>query len=370
MKHDAWIREALGLAQRGRGRVEPNPRVGALAIQDGKIVGRGFHAYYGGPHAEVIALREAREGGARPDTLVVTLEPCSSKPGEEGKKTPPCTEAIMDAGIERVIIGTSDPDPRHSARGEEQLVGHGIQVVTQVLDSECLAINRPFLRWLAMDVPWVIAKWAMSVDGKTATRDGDSRWISCQDSRNRVHELRSQVDAVLVGYRTAARDDPELTVRHVEGPNPIRIVVDPLAALATEQQLVQTAGDTPTWVLVGPEAPHDDVDRLVGRGVEVIRAPAGAGARSIDLGAACRGLRERGIRRLLLEGGGRLTGEFVAAGLVHQVMAFIAPLVLGGREAPTPVHGGGVAAVQDAWQFTEFYAETSGADVLVHGFAT
>ena len=370
MNVEALMREALVLARRGRGRVEPNPRVGALALLDGEIVGRGFHGHYGGPHAEVVALREAQSVGAAPDTLVVTLEPCSSELGEEGKKTPPCTAAIIDAGIKRVILGTADPDPRHTGRGEEQLTGHGIQVVSSVLDSQCRAINRPFQRWLDLDVPWVIAKWAMSLDGKTAAQGGDSRWISCQESRTRVHELRSRVDAVLVGYRTAVQDDPELTVRHVEGPNPIRIVVDPLAALPTEQQLVETAGATPTWVLAGPDAPAEDVDRLERRGVEVIKVPAGAGDRSVDLAAGCRALRARGVRRLLLEGGGGITGELVTAGLVHQVMAFLAPLVLGGREAPTPVAGGGVAAVQDAWRFEEIYAETSGDDVLVHGFAT
>lgn len=362
------MREALALAQRGRGLVEPNPRVGAVALRGGAVVGRGYHGYYGGPHAEVMALRDAAATGAIPDALVVTLEPCSSAAGFGGKKTPPCTDAILAAGVPRVVFGASDPDPRHTGRAKAALEAEGVAVHSGVLADECTRINQPFHRWLSMAVPWVIAKWAMTLDGKTASRSGDSRWISGEASRRRVHEVRAQVDAVLVGYRTAVLDDPELTVRHVAGDNPIRVVVDPLAALPLSSKLVQTAVQTPTWVLVGPDADTAAVDQLAARGVSVL--PCAGGGRQIDVVDGLTRLRAAGIRRVLMEGGGRLTADLLARGCVHQVMAFVAPKVIGGADASTPVGGVGLAEMIGAWQFGEVFTEMIEDDIVVHAFAT
>lgn len=364
------MRDALALAIRGRGYVEPNPRVGAIALQDGEVVGAGHHEFYGGPHAEVVALLDAEARGKRPDTLVVTLEPCSSPAGRAGKKTPPCTEAILRAGIRRVVIGRPDPDPRHTNKGEAMLKEGGVDVVVGVLEQECTAINRPFDRWLNMDVPWVIAKWAMSLDGKTATREGDSKWISSQDSRTRVHVIRGRVDAVMIGFRTAVRDDPALTVRDATGDNPGRVVVDPVAAVPLHLQLVQTARDTPTFVIVGPAAEGRRVAALEQLGVTVVPVDGDVHSRDLDLVGALRELRGRGMRRVLLEGGGSLTAACLEAGLIHQVMAFVAPKIIGGARAKTPVDGPGKDLVLAAWQFGELHSEQSGEDVILHAFAT
>lgn len=370
MNHEALMRQAITLACGGRGRVEPNPRVGALALRDGEIVGRGFHARYGGDHAEVVALCEAERAGVAPDALVVTLEPCSSKRGCDGKKTPPCTEAILRAGVRTVVIGQLDPDPRHHENGAAKLSQAGVAVVTRVLETECAAVNRPFARWLKMEVPWVIAKWAMSLDGKTGTHSGDSKWISGDDSRARVHEVRGEVDAVMVGLKTAVVDDPELTVRHVEGDNSIRIVVDPLAELPLASKLVQTATETPTWVLVGSASKRDNVARLRDHGVTVVSTPGAASGHAIDLTAGFRELRGRGICRILMEGGGGLAAQLFDADLVHQVMVFLAPKVIGGKHARTPVSGLGVDIIANARQFGEIFHESIADDIIVHGFAT
>ncbi len=370
MNYEGVMREAIALAREGRGRVEPNPRVGALALRDGEVVGRGFHAVYGGDHAEVVALRDADASGAAPDTLVVTLEPCSTERGMEGKKTPACTDAILRAGVGTIVIGQPDPDPRHFEQGAATLAKGSVEVVSGVLSAECAEVNRPFARWLQMDVPWVIAKWAMSLDGKTATHSGDSKWISGDDSRTRVHRVRGAVDAVMIGLKTAIVDDPELTVRHVEGDNPTRVVIDPLGDLPADSRLVRTAGETPTWVLCGAAANPDNVSRLRDLGVTVVQVAGEACGHEMDLGSGCRELRKRGVRRVLMEGGGGLAAQLFAANLVHQVMVFIAPKVIGGERAKSPVAGAGVDVVHDAWKFGEMFHEPIGDDVIVHGFAT
>ncbi|HLQ37198.1 MAG TPA: bifunctional diaminohydroxyphosphoribosylaminopyrimidine deaminase/5-amino-6-(5-phosphoribosylamino)uracil reductase RibD, partial [Planctomycetota bacterium] len=250
MDWEPLMAEAIELARRGRGEVEPNPRVGALALCGEQTVGRGFHEYYGGPHAEVNALADAGAHAARPDTIVVTMEPCCSPRGQDGKKTPPCTEALLAAGIRRIVVGAVDPDPRHRRRGLQALAQAGVEVIDGVLASRCTAGNLPFDKWLGLDRPWTIAKWAMTLDGKTAAPTGEARWITGPESRRRTHLLRSRCDAVVVGYRTAQIDDPELTVRHVDGPQPLRIVVDPLAAIDDDANLVRTARTIPTWLLV------------------------------------------------------------------------------------------------------------------------
>lgn len=353
------MREALALAAKGRGEVEPNPRVGAVVLQQGRIVGRGYHSHWGGPHAEVMALDDAEGRGARPDTLVVTLEPCSSPRGTAGKKTPPCTERIKDSGVRTVIVGAPDPDPRHLDAGVAALRQAGIQVLS-IAAAECGQLNRPYARWLELSRPWTIAKWAMSLDGKTAASSGDARWISCGESRTRVHQLRSRVDGVVVGFRTAQLDDPMLDARHVGGPHPTRIVVDPRAELALDSRLVKTAGVTPTLLLAEPQAAGHKVTRLQAAGVEVVAAT--------DLAAAWQRLRERGMRRVLVEGGGRLVARLFEADLVDQVLGYLAPRIIGGREAPTPVAGAGAARVAEALELEELYWRSSGKDLEFGAF--
>jgi len=367
MDEARWMQEAIALALRGRGAVEPNPRVGALALREGTVVGRGWHREWGGPHAEIEALQDAQRQGERPDTVVVTLEPCASEVGHDGKKTGSCARALLDAGVRRVVYGQDDADPRHRGRGPAMLRSAGVEVVAGVGAEACAAINAPFARWLALERPWTIAKWAMSLDGKTATRTGDARWISGVEARRATHALRARVDAVAVGFRTVRDDDPLLTVREVAGSSPLRVVVDPEAALSLRSKLVQTARDVPVLCVVGGSAAGARCDALRSAGVEVLAAP-GAGRRGLDLGGAWRALRARGVRRLLLEGGGSLTADLVAAGAVDQVLAFVAPLLVGGVAAPSPVMGEGAARLAEAWRLRELGAVTVGDDVALTAF--
>jgi diaminohydroxyphosphoribosylaminopyrimidine deaminase/5-amino-6-(5-phosphoribosylamino)uracil reductase len=236
----------------------------------------------------------------------------------------------------------------------------GIQVVTGVLAKECGEVNRPFARWLGLSRPWTIAKWAMGLDGKTAAGSGDSRWISGEESRLRAHRLRGRVDAVVVGFRTAKQDDPMLDVRHVDGRNPTRIVVDPKAELGLQTRLCKTARQQPTLCLAAAGADQGKVAGLEAAGVEVMLAP--------DLSDAWNRLRERGMHRLLVEGGGKLVAQLFAAGLVDQVLGYLAPKIIGGQAAPSPVSGSGIQKIADAVALQELYWRSSGQDLEFGAF--
>lgn len=368
MNREAWMREALELALRGRGEVEPNPRVGALAIENSRIVGRGWHRHWGGAHAEIEALADARQRGARPDTLVVTMEPCSTPLGVKEKKTPPCTSAIAEAGVKRVIVGASDPDPRHRGAGVAVLEEAGVEVIDGVLATACRAINKPFERWLALDRPWTIAKYAMTLDGKTAAPTGESRWISGLPARRKVHELRTLVDAVAIGFRTARADDPELTVRHVEGPQPLRIVVDPWAEIDVESKLVRLAPEVPLLVIVHEHADPVRVTRLRDVGVQIEAVKGAEKGRRLHLLDAWRALRRRGVRRMMVEGGGGLIAQLLGWDCIDQVLAFVAPKMIGGQFAPSPVAGEGRPFMAEAWRFEEMYWSACGEDLAIGAF--
>ena len=362
------MREAIDLAVRGRGLVEPNPRVGALALRDGEVVGRGYHEQWGGPHAEINALRDAETRGGRPDTVVVTLEPCCTPLGVGGKKTPPCTQALVAAGVSKVIVGMTDPDPRHRGRGVQELEAAGIEVVDGVLVDECRSINRPFLRGLALDRPWTVAKWAMTMDGKTAAPTGESRWISGFESRKEVHAMRARIDAVVVGFRTARLDDPVLTVRHLDGNNPVRVVVDPWAEISLDSKLVQSAKETPVWLLVNLEADPVRTELLESLGVQILPIPPAGRGRRLHLLQAWRLLLQRGIRTVMVEGGGSLVAQLLGWNCIDQVVCFVAPKIIGGRLAPTPVQGDGRAFMSEAWRFEELHWRQSGEDLAMGAF--
>lgn len=362
MNLESLMQAAIELALRGRGKVEPNPRVGALALAGDRIVGRGWHDLYGGPHAEIMAMAEADQAGERADTLVVTLEPCSTPQGQEQKKTRACTEALQISGIKRLVFGVEDPDPRHLGRARSELVAAGLEVVSGVLADACAAINRPFQRWLGLDRPWTIAKYAMSLDGKTATGSGDSRWISSEQSRQLSHRYRATVDAVVVGYRTADRDDPELSTRHVPGKQAIRILVDPLARLDNSRRLIAQAKQIPTWILLREDVAVLRRQELQSLGLEVIELGVD-GERGLDLSAGWRELRRRGLNRVMVEGGGGLVAALMAAHCLDQVLGFLAPRLIGGRGAPSPLAGKGIADLAAAPHLQEFYWFASGADL-------
>jgi len=353
-----FMRRALELAERGRGRVEPNPMVGCVIVRDGVIVGEGWHERFGGPHAEVKALAAAGEN-ARGATLYVTLEPCSAT----GKKTPPCTEAILRAGIAAVVIGALDP----TQSGAAFLRGKGVVVRSGVLSDECRDLIRPFLKLTLRGLPYVIAKWAMSLDGKIATSTGDSRWISGEASRALVHRWRSEVDAVVVGIGTVLRDDPLLTARLPGARNPIRIILDTHARLPLNSQLVRTAHQAPLWICAVQDVPGDRVGALTAAGCTVLSVPRDG--EGVNLRALFAELGGRRITNVMIEGGTRVLRAAFAAGLVDEVRVFIAPVLIGAGGYVVDA-GAGTAEVKAALRLRKPREEKVGDDVLVVGYVT
>jgi diaminohydroxyphosphoribosylaminopyrimidine deaminase/5-amino-6-(5-phosphoribosylamino)uracil reductase len=356
------LRRALELAERGRGRVSPNPMVGAVLVRGDDVIGEGHHAELGGVHAEVAALEECRSRGADPAgaTMYVTLEPCA----HHGRR-PPCTDALVSAGVARVVVASDDPSEKASGRGPGMLRDEGIAV--ELADgAEAAAarlLNQAFRKHARTGRPLVTFKSALSLDGRVATASGESRWISGSESRALVHRWRAEADAVAVGIGTALADDPLLTARDVDAPRqPARVVFDSQARLPLDSALVASAARVPLLVVVGPAAPAERTAALESAGAELIVA-AGAGAGQVSAALAELGRRE--ITSLLLEGGAILAGSFLDAGEVDEMRLFIAPIVLGGRGARPVIEGEGAARIEDAQRSLATEWERSGDDLLV-----
>jgi len=357
------MRRALALAAQGRGRTSPNPMVGAVIVRDGQVVGEGYHQRAGTPHAEIHALRQAGER-ARGGTLYVNLEPCNHY-----GRTPPCTEAILAAGLAEVHMAMLDPNPLVNGRGRARLEEAGVRTVVGELEEEARELNEAFITYITTGRPLVIAKFASSLDGKIATRTGQSRWISGEAARRRVHELRDAVDAILVGADTVIADDPLLTTRlpDREVRHPLRIVADSRGRVPLEARLFDPALPGRTLVAATPAFPPERRAALEDRGVEVLLLPADPQGR-VDPRALLEALGRREVTSLLLEGGGTLLEAFFRAGLVDKVLAFIAPLIVGGREAPTAVAGEGFARLEEAVRLERVRVEWVGEDLLVSGY--
>ncbi len=357
---DRWhMQRALELAALGQGAVEPNPMVGCVAAHGAEVIGEGWHRHFGGAHAEVEALSVAgsRAAGA---TLYVTLEPCCHH-----GKTPPCTQAVLAAGVTRVVAAMADPFPQVAGGGLEQLRAAGVQVSVGLLEAEARELNGPYLKLLSKQRPFVLAKWAMTLDGKIASRTGSSRWISSEASRARVHALRGRVDAILIGSRTAAADDPLLTVRPAGLRTPLRVVLDTQATLATDSQLVKTALETPVLVAVGELAPAERTDRLAASGCEILRLAGGSHAERLQnlLGE----LGRRRLTNVLAEGGGRLLGALFDQGEIDEWHVFIAPKLIGGASAVSPLAGVGLADMTAAAGLRGVTVEQIGNDIYARG---
>jgi diaminohydroxyphosphoribosylaminopyrimidine deaminase/5-amino-6-(5-phosphoribosylamino)uracil reductase len=356
---ESLMGRALQLAERGRGFVEPNPLVGAVVVRDGQVVGEGWHERFGQLHAEPIALQRAG-AQARGGTLYVTLEPCCHH-----GKTPPCTAAIIAAGVARVVAAMPDPFPQVAGRGLEALRQAGIAVEVGLLERAARTLNAPYLKLIKRGRPWVIAKWAMSLDGKIATRSGAARWISGEASRRRVHELRGRVDGILVGITTALADDPLLTARPPGPRTAVRIVLDSRLRLPLTSQLVRTAREAPVLIAHAPEAEAARRQALVAAGCECLAFPADA-----ELSQLTNLLAELGRRRLtnlLVEGGARVLGRFRDHGEIDEVYAFVAPKLIGGATAPSAVGGDGAITLADAPPLEVLNIERLDDDVLIHG---
>ncbi len=344
------LERAIDLAALGGRRVSPNPRVGAVVVRDGRVLGEGYHQEAGGPHAEVEAIRNSGDHELEGATIYVSLEPCCHQ-----GRTPPCTDAIRDARIARVVVASDDPSAHAAGRGLGILRDEGIEVLVAdgELANRARLLNQPFRKHARTGRPWVLFKSAMSLDGKVATRSGDSKWISGEDSRELVHEWRGASDAVAVGIGTALADDPLLTARvggsgseTLAGNQPRRVVFDSLAQLPLSSRLFDDTAIAPLTVVVSRAAPRSATDALQTRGVEVICATGEneqARVRSAldQLGAA-------GVTSLLLEGGPKLAGVFLDAGEIDEVRLFVAPLFLGGRGARDPLESEGGELVSDA----------------------
>jgi diaminohydroxyphosphoribosylaminopyrimidine deaminase/5-amino-6-(5-phosphoribosylamino)uracil reductase len=355
------LARAIEIAEHGRGRVSPNPLVGAVIVRDGTVLAEGFHREYGAPHAEVEAIRAAGDEDLTGATMYVSLEPCCHH-----GKTPPCTSAIRAAGIKRVVVGSDDPSEHASGRGLGILRDDGVEVeiAEGELATRARLLNQPFRKRARTGRPWILFKSAMTLDGKVATRAGDSKWISGEASRHRAHHWRAECDAVVVGIGTALADDPQLTAR-IEGVHrqPRRVVFDALARLPLDSQLVRDAREIPLTVVVSRAARRRSSDALETHGVDVLVAPgANEPARVLSaldqLGAA-------GIGSILLEGGPHLAGAFLDAGEIDEIRLFLAPMVLGGKTARDPLEGEGVDVIADAVRALTLDCERVGEDLLV-----
>jgi diaminohydroxyphosphoribosylaminopyrimidine deaminase/5-amino-6-(5-phosphoribosylamino)uracil reductase len=358
---ETLMRRALELARRGIGHVEPNPAVGAvIADDDGNVLGEGWHERFGGPHAEVHALSSAGQA-ARGANLFVTLEPCC-----HFGKTPPCTQAVIAAGIRRVVVATTDPATHASGRGIEELKAAGIEVEVGLLGDEARRLIASFTRLMTTGLPWMHAKWAMTLDGKIATATGSSQWITNPSSRAVVHQLRGRMDAILTGVGTVLADDPQLTARPAGPRIATRIVLDSLCRLPVDSRLVRTAKDVPVLVATSEFAPSERIDALRQAGVEVLQLP-GTPQRHPDPLELARELGRRRMTNVLIEAGGQILGSVFDLGLINEVHAFIAPSLIGGRDAPTPIGGTGLENMANAIRLEQTTLQMLDGDVYIHG---
>jgi len=359
-----FMSRALELAERAAGRTSPNPMVGAVIVRDGSVVAEGYHERAGADHAEIVALKRAGIDACGA-TMYVTLEPCTHH-----GKTPPCVDAIVSAGIARVVAALVDPHELVAGKGIERLNEAGIEVEVGVLEARARRLNEAHIKFSETGFPFVYMKYAMSLDGKVATRTGDARWITGEAARRRVHELRDRVDTIMVGSGTVRTDDPELTTRLPDGNgrDPVRVVLNTGATLDPQARVFSTGSQAPTWLIVGENCPEEQTHRFSSACTEVIRCPVCDGR--IDLRAALKLLGEREIRSVLLEGGAILNTATLEQGLVDKLLCFVAPTVVGGADAPGPVGGAGIERMADALRLDDVEIKTVGTDVLIQGYVS
>ena len=349
---------ALQLAAKAGGRTRPNPMVGAVVVRNGRVVGKGFHPRAGQPHAEIFALRRAGNK-TRGATLYVSLEPCAHT-----GRTPACTEALRAAGIRRVVAAMIDPDKRNQGRGLRWLKKHGMKTTVGVLKKEAAQLNKIFVTWKTKGRPFVTVKAAQSLDGKIATRTGSSRWISGPAARRWVHQLRSRVDAILVGVETIVKDNPRLTCRNpFTRTQPIRVILD--SQLRTPPSARVFSSRSPVVIATTSRAPRDRERKLRHKGAEIVRLPTAGGRVSIP--ALLKKLARREISHLMIEGGGETIASALAAGVVDRIALIVAPIVVGGREAQTAVEGVGIDSLSKSMKLKNFKVRPLGSDLLMTG---
>lgn len=369
MPEEKYMRRAIELAKKGSGHVNPNPLVGAVIVRDGEIIGEGYHECYGQLHAERNAIANAKKRGnsLEGSTIYVTLEPCCHY-----GKTPPCTEAIIEEKIARVVVGSDDPNPLVSGKGFQMLREKGIEVIPHFLKEECDAMNHVFFHYIRTGTPYVAMKYAMTMDGKIACYTGDSKWVTGEESRAHVQTLRNHYKGIMAGIGTVLADDPMLNCRIEGGRDPIRIIADSYLRIPMDSQLVRTAGQQPLIVACLPDADEEKAAQLQEKGVEVLRIPGVTTAditeeqkEVISLPVLMKELGARKIDGILLEGGGQLNESALQAGIVDRIYCYIAPKIFGGAQAKTPVEGQGLTRAADAWQFNRIGMQEFGQDILL-----
>ena len=369
MREEKYMRRAIELAKKGSGHVNPNPLVGAVIVRDGEIIGEGYHECYGQLHAERNAIANAKKRGnsLEGSTIYVTLEPCCHY-----GKTPPCTEAIIEEKIARVVVGSDDPNPLVSGKGFQMLREKGIEVIPHFLKEECDAMNHVFFHYIRTGTPYVAMKYAMTMDGKIACYTGDSKWVTGEESRAHVQTLRNHYKGIMAGIGTVLADDPMLNCRIEGGRDPIRIIADSHLRIPIDSQLVRTAGQQPLIVACLPDADEEKAAQLQEKGVEVLRIPGVTTAditeeqkEVISLPVLMKELGARKIDGILLEGGGQLNESALQAGIVDRIYCYIAPKIFGGAQAKTPVEGQGLTRAADAWQFNRIGMQEFGQDILL-----
>ncbi|MBQ1393763.1 MAG: bifunctional diaminohydroxyphosphoribosylaminopyrimidine deaminase/5-amino-6-(5-phosphoribosylamino)uracil reductase RibD [Lachnospiraceae bacterium] len=355
-----YMERAIELAKRARGFTSPNPMVGAVIVKDGKVIGEGYHERCGELHAErnaLASLTESAEGA----TIYVTLEPCCHY-----GKTPPCTEAIIEHKLAKVVIGSRDPNPLVSGKGATILRKAGIEVVEDFMREECDAINPIFFHYITTKRPYVAMKYAMTMDGKIATRTGASKWITGEAARNHVQTLRHAYKGIMVGIGTVLADNPMLNCRMQGGIDPVRIVCDTHLRIPMDCQIVQTA-DTIETILATSTNEKEKIDQLIKKGVQILQIPEKDGC--IDLNLLMQTLGEKGIDSILLEGGGRLNDSFLREKLIQKAYVYLAPKIFGGEDAKTPVEGIGVSLPEQSANFKLQQIQQIEEDILLEYIA-
>ncbi|MBD3181233.1 bifunctional diaminohydroxyphosphoribosylaminopyrimidine deaminase/5-amino-6-(5-phosphoribosylamino)uracil reductase RibD [Candidatus Poribacteria bacterium] len=360
-KDKEYMQLALELAEKARGRTSPNPMVGAVIVRDDKIVGQGYHRKAGTPHAEIHAIDDAGEL-AKGSTMYVSLEPCSHQ-----GRTGPCTEAIIKAGLSRVVMAMEDPNPRVSGRGRQILQEHGLLVKSGIMEKEAQRLNEVFIKHITTGRPFITIKTAMTLDGKIATCTGESRWISCEESRNIVHRIRDEVDAIMVGIGTVLKDDPSLTTRLPDGngKDPIRIILDSKGHIPLESRVLHLDSNAKTIIAVTSQVSERKLDEIR-KYAEVMILPSIDGR--IDLNALMDKLGGMDITSLLVEGGARVNASIIKAELADRIMIFIAPKIVGGTTAPGPIGDTGIEKLSDAILIRDMVFESIGADIFITGY--
>ena len=363
-KKEEYMRRALELARKGEGHTSPNPMVGCVVVKDGRIISEGYHEKYGEFHAERNALTRCTEDTAGAD-LYVTLEPCCHQ-----GKTPPCTDIIIEKKIARVFVGSMDSNPLVAGKGVQILRDHGIYVETGILDAECRKLNEVFYHYIATKTPFVVMKYAMTLDGKIACATGDSKWVTGEIARTQVHRMRGRYRGIMVGIGTVLADDPMLNCRVEGGVDPVRIICDSNLHIPTESQIVKTASDIETIVACSQEAleserKQEKIRRLKEAGIQIIGTE---GAHGVNLVELMKKLGEQNIDSILLEGGGTLNASALEDGIVNKVYAYIAGKLIGGMDARSPVEGMGVDRMADAITLQNMEIEKLGDDFCIVGY--